>query len=54
LAVEEGKSSYMADLPRVFEYVVKVTAKYKALHSFNVWLTDQALVMLEKQSWSLR
>jgi len=54
LAVEEGKSTYLSDLPRVFNYVLTVTAKYQELHSFNHWLKKEALVVLDKKQWGQR
>jgi len=51
LAVEEGKSIYLSDLPRVFNYVLEVTAKYQKLHDFNSWLKKEALPLLDKKQW---
>lgn len=43
LNIRDGKSGYMADIPRTFNYLREVSAKYDALIPFNTWL-EQILV----------
>ena len=51
LGVEEGKSSYLHDLPRVFAYVLKIAAKYPEFSEFHQWLTADIQPALQLQLW---
>ncbi|RVT45707.1 aminoglycoside phosphotransferase [Rheinheimera sediminis] len=46
----DGKSGYMADLPRVFEYVLEVTQHYPELQELDLWLKNKIKPVLEAQA----
>lgn len=54
LAMDEGKKSYLADIPRVLNYVLKVSKKYPELREFDRWLTQTMMPVVHKQSWYQR
>lgn len=43
----DGKTGYMADLPRVFDYVVEVTSAYPQLKELDLWLKTKVRPALE-------
>lgn len=43
----DGKSGYLADLPRVFEYVLDVTSAYPQLQELDLWLKHKVKPALE-------
>ena len=43
----DGKSGYLADLPRVFEYVLEVTSDYPQLQELDLWLNQKVKPALE-------
>lgn len=43
----DGKSGYLADLPRVFEYVLEVTQLYPQLQELDLWLNNKVKPALE-------
>ncbi|EPJ44507.1 MAG: hypothetical protein OFPII_33800 [Osedax symbiont Rs1] len=51
LGVEEQKSAYLADIPRVFGYVLKIAAKYSELAEFSQWLEAVVAPALTGQRW---
>lgn len=53
LGVEEGKSTYLKYISRVFSYVLAVAAKYTEFAEFHVWLKETLQPELQKQSWYL-
>jgi aminoglycoside/choline kinase family phosphotransferase len=51
LAVQEGKGSYLDDLPRVYHYVESVSAKYQQLKPFHQWLKTEVEPKVRQQVW---
>jgi len=51
LAVQEGKDGYLNDLPRVYHYVEKVSAKYPQLQPFYQWLKLEVEPQVMQQRW---
>ncbi len=51
LGVEERKTGYLQDLPRVFNYVISVAKKYPQLSEFHAWLETQVKPKLAAQIW---
>lgn len=51
LGVEERKTGYLQDLPRVFNYVITVAEKYPELDAFHAWLLKDVGPELTKQPW---
>lgn len=51
LAIEEQKTTYLADIPRVFDYVLQVTKQYSELGEFDCWLREVVQPELLKQAW---
>ncbi len=51
LGVEERKTGYLQDLPRVFKYVLAVAKKYPEFELFYRWLSMEVEPKLVKQSW---
>lgn len=43
----DGKSGYLADLPRVFDYVLEVTSLYPELEVLDQWLKTKVKPVLE-------
>lgn len=43
----DGKAGYLADLPRVFEYVLEVTSLYPELQELDLWLKTKVKPALE-------
>lgn len=43
----DGKSGYLTDLPRVFEYVLEVTQFYPELRELDLWLKNKVKPALE-------
>ena len=43
----DGKSGYLADLPRVFDYVLEVTSAYPELDELDLWLENKVKPALE-------
>jgi hypothetical protein len=43
----DGKSGYLADLPRVFDYVLEVTSLYPELQELDFWLKTKVKPALE-------
>lgn len=43
----DGKAGYLADLPRVFEYVLEVTSCYPQLQELDLWLKTKIKPALE-------
>ncbi|MBU1620686.1 MAG: phosphotransferase [Gammaproteobacteria bacterium] len=46
----DGKSGYLADLPRVFEYVLEVTQHYPELQELDLWLRNKVQPALEAKT----
>lgn len=46
----DGKSAYLADLPRVFDYVLEVTSLYPQLQQLDLWLKQKVKPALENVS----
>ena len=51
LGVEERKTGYLQDLPRVFNYVLEVAEKYPQFDDFHTWLETQVKPKLIAQTW---
>lgn len=51
LAVQEGKDSYLKDLPRVYHYVENISAKYQQLKPFYQWLKTEVEPKVKQQNW---
>ena len=51
LAVQEGKDSYLKDLPRVYHYVENISAKYQQLKPFHQWLKTEVGPKVKQQKW---
>jgi len=51
LSVQEGKDGYLNDLPRVYHYVEKVSAKYPQLQPFYQWLKLEVEPQVMQQRW---
>lgn len=43
----DGKAGYLADLPRVFDYILEVTARYPLLQELDLWLKQKVKPALE-------
>lgn len=43
----DGKSGYLDDLPRVFDYVLEVTSAYPQLQALDLWLKNKVKPALE-------
>lgn len=43
----DGKSGYLTDLPRVFDYVLEVTSRYPELQELDLWLNTKVKPALE-------
>ena len=43
----DGKAGYLADLPRVFDYVLEVTSHYQKLQELDLWLKQKVQPALE-------
>ncbi len=43
----DGKVGYLADLPRVFDYVLEVTSYYPQLQELDLWLKQKVKPALE-------
>jgi len=43
----DGKAGYLADLPRVFDYVLEVTSRYPQLQELDLWLKQKVQPALE-------
>lgn len=56
LALRDGKTDYLQDLPRVLEYVQEVFALYAgqhpALDAIAGWFDQRVLPVIHRQSWS--
>ncbi|MFT7110777.1 MAG: aminoglycoside/choline kinase family phosphotransferase, partial [Psychrobacter glaciei] len=48
LSIRDGKSGYMDDIPRTFNYIRQVSAKYDALTAFSRWLEVTLVPFLEE------
>ena len=48
LSIRDGKSGYMDDIPRTFNYIRQVSAKYDALTAFSQWLEVTLVPFLEE------
>lgn len=46
----DGKSGYLADLPRVFSYVLEVTSSYSELQELDLWLKTKVKPVLEAKA----
>lgn len=44
----DGKARYLADLPRVFQYVTDIAARYPELAAFHQWLTQQVQPVFQR------
>tara|TARA_R110000823_G_scaffold195624_5_gene326935 strand:+ start:12716 stop:13672 length:957 start_codon:yes stop_codon:yes gene_type:complete len=58
LALRDGKSAYLNDLPLVLAYVEEILARYAAsepaIARFRDWYTADILPLVEAQAWSRR
>lgn len=46
LHLRDGKSNYLADIPRTLNYITTVCDAYPEFADFNAFLKDQVLPML--------
>lgn len=46
LSFRDGKDSYLADIPRVFDYVTDVAGRYEELQEFQQWMLNKVKPML--------
>lgn len=53
LHLRDGKSGYLADIPRTLNYVTEVCAAYPELADFGEFLQTQAQPALATQNWGL-
>jgi aminoglycoside/choline kinase family phosphotransferase len=51
LHLRDGKSTYLADLPRVILYVQEVAASYPELQDFSAWFAARIVPACKAQSW---
>lgn len=51
LALRDGKSAYLQDLPLVLRYILEVAAEYPELQDFVSWFKANLLPKLEMQLW---
>jgi aminoglycoside/choline kinase family phosphotransferase len=47
LDIRDGKSGYLADIPRTVCYLVRASSRQPALRHFHEWLTDRVLPAVE-------
>lgn len=40
LSLRDGKSGYLADIPRTLNYIIRVAGRYDSLTTFSVWLQE--------------
>jgi aminoglycoside/choline kinase family phosphotransferase len=53
LAIRDGKSGYLGDIPRTVCYLVQASAQQPALRHFHEWLTDRVLPAIDAQIGSV-
>lgn len=51
LHLRDGKSGYLADLPRVLDYVLEVFDRYRELQPFGQWFRERLAPAYRCQSW---
>jgi aminoglycoside/choline kinase family phosphotransferase len=51
LGVQEGKSGYLKELPRVFKYLKQSAEKYSEFEEFHDWLENTLEPLLHTQVW---
>jgi aminoglycoside/choline kinase family phosphotransferase len=53
LHYRDGKSAYLADLPRVLHHAIEAAERYPATQAFGQWLSTQIAPRLTLQNTSL-
>lgn len=51
LFLRDNKQRYLSDLPRVMQYIGKVSAKYPELADFSGWFTNEICPLAERAEW---
>ncbi len=51
LALRDGKTHYLSDLPLVIRYVLEAAAPYPELKAFSQWFEQQLLPLAQQQNW---
>lgn len=51
--LRDGKSHFLADLPRVIRYVTGVAGRYAELDDFSLWFEQQLMPLIRQQAWYL-
>lgn len=51
LSLRDGKHGYLADLPRVNDYLLEVLELYPETRAFGRWYAGEVQSLLRKQSW---
>ena len=51
LGVEENKTAYLQEIPRVFNYLLVAAQKYPEFAVFNQWLLQEVAPSLYEQDW---
>ncbi len=49
LAIRDGKTGFLRDVPRTVGYLVEASSRQAALRHFHEWLTDTVVPAIEKQ-----
>lgn len=51
--LRDGKSHFLADLPRVISYVTGIAGRYAELDHFSLWFEQQLMPLIRQQAWYL-
>lgn len=51
LALRDGKTRYLNDLPLVIRYLLEALAPYPELNDFRQWFEDKLLPLAQQQDW---
>lgn len=49
LAIRDGKTGYLADIPRTVSYLIQAGERQPALRSFHQWLTEAVMPRIEQR-----
>jgi len=47
LSLRDGKHTYLNDIPRTVDYIVRISARYPDLQAFNEWLESKVVPLLK-------